>query len=211
MSLIKSLFLGSEGSYHFCGIPIAYKENSLEASPSLDGVGFISHMANTCSNSAFFRLMSQAYLHVTIHELGHSFANRFIGKGLSQIIIKTDTCSGETQYSIYRSVDAKWRLSAIEAAGPLSNIAFCICKLISAAAFVRVISLPIALIVGGGAIMCIAGELLYAYVSATHMEPNGDFSKIASHGKIHLAVASSALLGSIAFGVFATIKMYNYF
>ncbi len=218
MSFLKSLVFGSEGSYKIFGIPVSFekKDPSIEIA-DIEGAGFISKLANNCLNSIPFRLITQGYAHVCIHEMSHAIAIKLLTNESPYVHICTDTCTGYTRsdeddifepelWKDNDNIEAEpWKDNIIHAAGSIGNVAFSSCELIAATAFKNYLSWPVALALGGGGALWLSGELLYSYVSAIRKD-NGDFGQIASSHKMHLALAGAALVGECALGVLAAVK-----
>jgi hypothetical protein len=208
MSYIKSIFLGSQGSYNILGTTVDFKEDPLCQPARIDGVGFISSLANKCLNSNAFRWITQGYCHVFVHEMGHALACKLLTGADSRITIKTDTCTSLIYLppNEYNQA-AKWKQSVIDFSGPMFNVAFSTIKIVAANALKSYVSQPVVLLLAGGAVVWISGELLYAYVSASQKQYNGDFGGIANRSTTHLIAATTTLIGQATLGVCALIKL----
>jgi hypothetical protein len=206
-SFIKSVFLGSQGSYQVLGAHVDFKEDPFCPPAPIDGVGFISSLANKCLNSHACRWVTQGYCHVFVHEMGHALACKLLTGSDAKITIETDTCTGLTYISptTYNHVP-KWRQSVIDFSGPMFNVAFCTIKIVAANALKSYVPRPVTFLLAGGAVAWISGELLYAYVSAHQKQDNADFSSIVSRGKTHLIIATTTLVGQVALGLWALTK-----
>lgn len=209
MSFIKSILFGSPGSYNICGTSVEYKEDPLCQPPRVEGAGFVSFLANKCLNSNAFRWLTQGYCHVFIHEMGHAMACKLLTGRDSRITIKTDTCGALTYYPRELSNSAKWKQSVIDLSGPMSDIAFSTIKIVAANALKSYVSQPVALLLAGGAVLWISGELLYALTSTIQKQDNGDFGRIAKRNTTHLIAAATALVAQAAFGAYALIKLVS--
>jgi hypothetical protein len=204
MSFIKSILFGCEGSYNIFGTSVKYKSDNYNY--SLKGAGFISQLASECINNNAFRLLTQSYVQVLVHEMSHVLAGKiFTGKN-SNIVLYTNTCSAITSLPREFNELADWKKSVIDIAGPMGSIAFSSCKLMAATALKPHLSWPASLVIGSGAIMWISGELLYASVSASKKD-HGDFGCIAQKGNTHLALSTTAILSEVALGIFLAIKL----
>ena len=210
MSFLKSVLFGCEGSYNIFGTPVTF-ERELPSDwtrnpPDLKGVDLISQLASKCINSNAFRLVTQGYIHLFIHEMSHALACKFVVGLNAKVTIFTSACVSRARFPQEMFSVEAWRQTFVSVAGPIGNIAFCACKLVVATRFKKYLSWPLALVLGSGAVIWMCGELLYAYTSASKKD-GGDFGKIACHGNTHLALASTALIGQLALGTFAAIKL----
>ncbi|MDE3056208.1 MAG: hypothetical protein KGI80_05940 [Verrucomicrobiota bacterium] len=135
--------------------------------------------------------------------MGHALINKLLTGRSSDIWIFTKECTGTA--GITQS-GSPWKDLAIFLAGPMANIAFASSKLIAAAALRRYFLGIATLILGGGGSLWMAGELFYAFTSATQRN-DGDFGKIAKQGNGYLALASLLLVLQCALGVFSAIYL----
>lgn len=213
MSLLKSILFGCEGDYHIFGFPVKFQKgakNTLPLNfrmPKLEGAALISQLASICMNSHTFRLITQGYTHVVAHEMSHALACKLLTGKNSQIYIDTTSCVGITEMN-NRSTLAKWQDTVINLAGPMGDIAFSQCIFIALKEFKNHFSWPIYLVLRGGAVSWISGEILYAYSSALKRD-NGDFGNIATNGKNHLLFACAAIVCQLALGVLLANKLKN--
>lgn len=210
MSIIKSLLLGNEGNYNILGVQVEFQKElpSYLSLPSLDGHGVISKLAIKCLNSDIYRLFSLAYVHMLVHEISHAIAYKLITKYKSSITLFTKRGCAQTTYPRKAFDCQDWKITIIDAAGPLGDMAFSSCQFVAACALKKYISWPISLMLGGGAMLFMAGELFYAYSSASKRD-NGDFGHIAKRSISHLAFASIALISSCALGIFGASKFLS--
>lgn len=208
MAFLKSVFFGSEGTYHILGIEVRFEKELPAHYPdlNLDGAGFISKIASRCITSKPFCWISHAYSHVFAHEMSHALAVKAVVNQTSQVHVNTELSIGGTTYPRELREAASWKKALVSVSGPMGNVAYCTCKLVAATALKDYLTWPVSVVLGGGAVMWMSGELLYAYTSATY-GTRGDFGQIASLGNTHLALASAALVGECALGVFAAIKL----
>lgn len=200
MSFLKSLFLGSEGSYNVFGVPVSFEDR---APDSTSNPGGILGAAKKCLDNRVFRCATLSYVHVVAHEMGHYYMSQlfprkdlFSSKPNAQVIqevtIYTKSCEGVTKNAT-RGLTG-WKNTLVCVAGPMANIAFSTVKLIAAQALKgSIVTLPIAIALECGAVYEIAGELYYAYDSATK-EDSGDFGSIARQGNKFLLAAGAALV-----------------
>lgn len=210
MSFVKSVLFGSEGSYNILGIQAKFeKEEPLDYSSSiliLEGAGFISKIAIKCLNSNVFRWITQGYAHIFVHEMSHALTLKLFTNQDPMIRVFKSSCTGGCIPPSASETLPIWKKTIVKVAGPMGNIALCTCKLVAATALKSYLSWPIALAIGGGAVIWMTGELLYAYTSALNRDA-GDFGCIARYGDSHLALASIALVSQCALGIFAAIKL----
>lgn len=207
MSLLKSVLFGCEGSYNIFEIPVKF-ENELPTFglPSLERRSVISQLAFKCINSAIFRYVTQSYTHVFMHEMSHALACKLLTGKKSEIVFFTTLGLGQTVLPIEIRDSANWKRTAVDVAGPMGNIAFSTCKLVAAIALKNYLTWPVALTLGGGAVIWMSGELFYAYISASNKD-RGDFGRIVSRGNTHLVLASMTLVSQVALGIFLAIKL----
>jgi hypothetical protein len=206
----KIYFLGSEGSYNILGVPVEFQKDEMDNTcqdSGIEGAGVVSYLANKCLNSNAFRWITQGYTHLLAHEASHALAYKLISNE-NQIGIKIfqNSCQASISYILTEEMEKSWKGTVVEAAGPMGDVAFSTCKLVAATALRNYITWPVSLALGGGALFWISGELLYAYSSASNRD-GGDFGQIANRSKTHLAVASAALMGECALGIFAAYKL----
>ncbi|NGX58485.1 MAG: hypothetical protein K940chlam3_01392 [Chlamydiae bacterium] len=206
MTILTSLLWGSEGSFQILGGHIAFNNEpqKFATDVNLDGAGLISRLAITCLKREPLRLLTFGYVHVFVHEMSHSIAHKLLKKGSFDAVVDTRNCMGYTRLYSSGLANSTWKNTVISAAGPMGDIAFSTILLVAATALKSYISWPIALALGGGAVVWIAGELLYAYVSASKGD-GGDFGQIRKQGNWHLALTSTAIVAQTALGIFAAI------
>lgn len=206
MSFLKSVLFGDEGTYNIFGAQVNFENElpSYSLSVSLEGAGLISKLASKCINSNAFRWITQGYAHVFIHEMSHALAYKLLTHQNAKVLVIKNLCQGRTSYP--STVNTDWKRTILDVSGPMGNIAFSTCKLVAATALKSYLSWPVALALGGGAVIWISGELLFACVSASNKSP-ADFGFIARRGNTHLALASTALFSQVALGIFAAIKL----
>lgn len=208
MNFLKSLLFGSEGTYNIFEIQVKF-QNELPpflTPPRLDQPGVISQLVIKCIKSDAFRLVTQAYTHVFVHEMSHALACKILTGQNSEVDLFTNRCVGVNHYPPAVTYASDWKQTVIDVAGPMGNIAFSTCKLVAATALKSYLSWPVALALGSGAIVWMSGELLYAYVSASNRN-DGDFGLIALRGNTHLALASTAIVSQVALGIFVAIRL----
>lgn len=210
MSFLKSILLGSEGSYHLWGIQVNFEEEapSRISFSDLEGAGLVSKIAIQCINNDHFRWITQGYAHVFVHEVSHAIISKLIYNNHPSIRVFKSSCTGMCTAFVPNAHHTEWKSTIFSLAGPAGNIAFCSCKLVAAAAFKSYLSWPIALALGSGAVIWASGELLYAYTSALKRD-SGDFGSIARKGNAHLTFASVILVSQCALAIFAAIMLSN--
>ena len=216
MSLIRSVLFGDEGYYNIWGVPVIFKKRPqpvfgrMDFQGSIEGDSVISKIATQCINSHLFIWMTQGYLHLLTHEMSHALAYKFFLRENGEVQIIQDPCIGLHLFSpqvIQRAAD--WEKTMIDIAGSMGNVAFSLGKLALAIALKDRLPQPVSIALGGGAMMWIAGELFYSYLSVVEPQRDGDFSLIAKRNKMHLLLASAALITETSLGIFAAAKLYT--
>jgi hypothetical protein len=224
MSILKSVFLGSEGSYKILGIDVQFQKNHMPNTPSVVGaitpesyltsqaqnsnifVKSLGYVADKLLKSNAFKVITQAPMHAFVHEMGHALAAKMLLGDNARVFIYTDLGAGDTFYAnFYKQFSAERERSIICAAGPMADMIFSSCELVGAVALRNYLSTPVAVTLGAGAVIWMTGELFLAYISASN-NTFGDFGIIARNGATHLAIASAALVGQCALGVFAACQ-----
>jgi hypothetical protein len=197
--MINSLIFGSGGEYNFYifSAKFEHKPGYCDYQNSLKASGFASTVAKKLLNNNVLRLTSLGYTHVFVHEMSHAIAIKFFSGISPKITVYTSSCSGKCEYP--RDFPP-WKASIINAAGPLGDIAFSIGKLLLMQVFKTVLPYPLILLVAGGAIAWVLGELLYAYISVN--TNYGDFGEIAKTGPLPLTIATTLLLTESFYALF---------
>lgn len=207
MNFLNSVFFGFDGSYNIFGTKVEFCENPPGLSIHLDGAGIISRLAIHCMKSNVLRWITQGYTHVFVHEMSHAIAYKLLtGKNAEKILVSSSSCEGVVLFPQSMADISAWKRTVISVAGSMGDISFSICKLFSAIVLKSYLPSPVTLTLVGGALCWISGEVLYAYVSGSKKD-HGDFGHIASHGKTHLMLASTALVCQITLGIFTAIKL----
>lgn len=212
------MLFGSEGEYTILGVPVRFTisakgsmfENHAQDN-LLEGAGVITKLAKMCISSNVFRLISQGYSHVFVHEMSHALAWKLLNKSNESVKIRivTELCTGQfSPPAISVENRSDWKNTIVNATGSMGNIAFSFCKLIAANRLKKYLSWPVALALSSGAATWILGELVYSFTSAVN-EDGGDFGKIAKRNKKHLALASAAIIGECALGIFAVTRCFH--
>lgn len=223
ISFVKSILFGSPGDYDVFGSFVQFKDFSKNRlsffqTPSLEGAGYLSYIANKLLNSNVFRFITLGYCHVFLHEFGHAFTGKLLTGSKSEIIVKTDTCAAF--FLLYNEQDnnqaAEWKKTAIDVAGPMFDVTFTTIQIVVANALKGYISKPVALVIGCSSACWIAGELLYAYLSinrevssSVDVRQRDDFGFIKQRGKAHLVTATTALVAQSALGLYALTKLFE--
>lgn len=198
--MINSLIFGSGGEYNFYifSAKFEHEPGYYERQNSLKASGLASAVAKKLLNNNVLRLTSLGYTHVFVHEMSHAIAIKVFSGISPKITVYTSSCSGNCEYPAHYF--PPWKDSIISAAGPLGDIAFSIGKLLLMQVFKTVLPYPLILLVAGGAIAWVLGELLYAYISVnTNL---GDFGEIAQIGPLPLAIATTLLLTESFYALF---------
>jgi hypothetical protein len=226
MAFLSSVFLGTPGAYQIIGIDVTFEKGDpikfmfvpeitrYQSYRTLKNRAL--HFCQNCLNSRVFhascyvfRLMTQGYLHVLVHEMGHAIAEKLLTHRKPKVNVYTDSCTGVCLSEIQTHISYRWvpyRIqSIVYASGPMADVAFCIFKLVTATALRSYLSTPIAAVLGASAVIWITGELGYALVSA-YCRNEGDFGNISRNGSSHLSLASIALVGEVALGIFAATR-----
>jgi len=172
MSILKSVFCGTEGSYDVAGIQVNFtnKTNNIDVFGKRSWFG---RRVESCLGNSAFRFLTFGYLHVFIHEMGHALMAKLQNPHLHpKVNVYTKTCQGDTTYGRGNMF--------VTFAGPLAGTAFEIVKLVGAIALAILlpsfIGLPLGLFIGTGASIWIFGELMYA------LSGQGDWSHLTMKG-----------------------------
>jgi hypothetical protein len=226
MAFLSSVFLGTPGAYQIIGIDVTFEKGDpikFMFVPEITRYQSYSTLKNralyfsqNCLNSRVFhascyvfRLMTQGYLHVLVHEMGHAIAEKLLTHRKPKVSVYTDSCTGDCRGSIEPHTPYRWVPYTIESiilvSGPMTDVAFCALKLVTATALRSYLSTPIAITLGFSAVIWIVGELGYA-IQSTYCRDEGDFGRIARNGEGHLGLASVALVAEVAFGIFAVTR-----
>lgn len=203
MSIIKSLFTGSEGSYKVLGIPVDFHKELPPNTLLLSSENLALNYALKCLKSRVFCLATTAYVHLLVHEMGHALIGKFLLNQNTRVGIYTKDCVSATISS--SSSAPSWKKTIRYAAGPIANLIFSSGKLVSAALLRSYLPFPLSPILASGTLYWMVCEMCHAAVSAK--EKKGDFGKIALNGTVHLGLASTALITQCALGIFAAVKM----
>ncbi len=199
-----SLLFGIEGNYRGLGLDVNFEEKfynqyDFYTSRSCFPVKAVGYVCENLLKSRTLKILTFAYLHVFIHEMGHVLAKKILNLDLGSseyINIFTNqgmgNCSAGYEYGIKNTF--------INVAGPAANLLFSSCICVASAAFKSYIGWPVYLLLVGGAVSWMAGELTYAAFSAIR-EDRGDFGQIASQGTSHLIVSSIVVISICALGI----------
>jgi hypothetical protein len=226
MSFARSALFGEPGQYKQFGIDTSYSSSQQCPVTDLDGAGPISDLATTVLKSRRFRVFTQGYLQVNVHELGHALAYKFFTGSNPRIIIDTSTCTGTTEPYAETDKLPPWKQTVTDLAGPLASVALSSCKIVAFVALRNYITWPFALALGASNALWIAGEFLLAGVSvkaaledtapqpvktklasfASPREEN-DFYAITKRGSAHLKAAAAALIATASLGIYTALKM----
>jgi len=147
--------------------------------------------------------------------MSHAITAKLLGVNVNEVILvyRSSWTRIPSFYSKYSKAAflpvGAWRDTIIMAAGSMGNIAFSTCKLALAIILKKYITLPIALILGMSSLIWIVGELGYTFFSALQMH-KGDYDRIAQHGNIYLAVASTAMFAECILAAFILTKLASY-
>jgi len=208
MNSLSSVFFGTEGSHQILGVEVNFRQESpcvMRWPPTTPTLG--ERFMRVCMG------INQVYLHTLAHEMGHVLAYKLLTGYTPKIFIYTEDIGGSTTNFYTDKNGAHHQIetdspvvdSIINISGPMLSIAFCTLKLIAAVALRSYLTLPVAALTGYIALVFIANEILYALLSA-YCRDTGDFGQIANNGSTHLALASVALVGEIALGIFAATR-----
>lgn len=215
MYCLSSLFTRSEPQHniwHFGGITVDF-QTAKRPAYAFGSSNLVLRAADACLNSRIFRWISLGGAHVFVHEMGHAIKYRLMGRK-PRVVIMTNSCSGYTYiplryyrpwyFPLIRLIEREPPLSSFQnvvvyAAGPLTNMAFSCCQLVMAVALKTYITWPISGILAGGGFIWMTGELLYAITTACRGD--GDFGAIAREGILPLTLATAALVGEFALGI----------
>lgn len=196
---MKSLLWGSKGAFRLFGHRLVFHGMEHRSLKNDGGTGRLSNLAHWFKKIQFSRL-TLANLHVTIHLFSQAVASKVLtGEHHKVDIFKN---GGTTRHPTSPVV---WKESVISAVGPLANMAFSSCLVTAATLFRNTLTLPVAIALGAGGSIWMAGELAYA-VSSTKAGL-GDFGDIAKNSAAHHALATAALIGQCALTLFACYKL----
>ena|SRR3990167_4048207 len=197
MSLFGSVFLGMEGTYHINGIKIEFKENNTPVK-RVFGESWFGYSVSCLLNNSAFKILSFTYLHLFVHEMGHSLAGQMMGRCKPEICIDTLSGTGCAYVGGNSSI--------IDLAGPLAGITLEVAKLVGAVSLAVLlptpIGLPLGLFLGFGASFLLFGELMYAFIAQ-----GGDWTSIASNGTLDLVLSYLIIFGVITAGCCAVIAI----
>jgi len=193
MSILKSVFFGSEGNYNVWGLDISFKDFPPGDKPSR----LIS------ISDRVFGIASQVYLNTLVHEIGHAIAFRLSINRPSKINIYRDH-TGFHSPSV-RCPSEKID-SIVRAAGPLTQTAFAGVVLTSSIALRS--SFPLlSMWCGCSAYYSIVEGFFNCIASAYHRD-DGDFGILTKRSFTHLAAASALQIGLIALAHFGAYKAF---
>ncbi len=199
MSILQSVFLGTPGRYNIAGIDVEFsgEDDCRRFHPIIDRI---------IGNSGF-RFLTQGNLHVLIHEMGHAFAYKLLHpRGQSpRITIYGASGSGCTLGTA--PLMTPHHNTIFYSAGPILDMLFSSGKLALSVAMRSYISLPVATVIGVGALFYMVGELLLMTISIIHRD-SGDFDRIAQTDTTHLMLATAALVSTFALGIFGAVKLW---
>jgi hypothetical protein len=207
MSFVKSLFFGSEGSYNILGVPVTFQKGLPNELTYPSRSDLLSQIVRRCINNEAVRILTFTYAHVFVHEMCHALTCKLLTSQAGTVVFSANPFCACSEYPDEFQNASPWKQTVIAVAGPMGGIAFSTCQLVAAIALKSYISWPIALVLSAGAVLRVAGELIQASTDACSGK-HGDFGGIRyCRGKIHLALASLALVTQCALGVFAAIKL----
>ncbi|MBI5345910.1 MAG: M50 family metallopeptidase [Chlamydiae bacterium] len=211
-NFLKSVLLGSIGTYCILGTPIEFKKEYLPFSRKVyspEELKFYNSNAGRLITQGFFLITTQGYAKVFVHEVCHAIAVKLLLKQNTKITIFTKGYSGMTESTTGLQEVSDWKKSIISVAGPMGSMAFSTCKLVALTALKSYIPRHVALTLGGGAIISMSLDLEKAYLGASSKckDDIRDFARIKRHGANHLAVASSVLVAQYALGIFVANKL----
>ncbi len=220
MNFVKSLFLGYEGKFHIFGQEVNFKKAPNLATTTSNKYA---NLAIKTLNSSFSALNLQ-HLHIFTHEMGHGCTNLLIdkistyeplildlgdgqilklyqNKGTKKIDIFISGLGGGLA-DIHQHTTIKKTLALI--AGPMADVALSSIQLISASALNNYLPQPITFVLKYGALGWMLGEV--CYVISSGLGGWGDGGEIAHKGATPFLIATSALIGECALGIFAAMK-----
>lgn len=199
MSIIFSLLNGNQGNYNILGAKVTFGPFAYGTMPS--GGGMLRSLMFGCLSSHFFRVISNSYTHVFMHEMGHAVATKLLTNQNPKVTIFNDCFGGIT----HDCSSSGWKDVAIDAAGPLGSMVFSSCKLAIAVLLYKQMSKPVGYLLGAQAAISMFGELLYA----ASYSKGGDFGNIADYGLSPLLISLATLVSTCALGVLGSIKLYR--
>ena len=200
---MKSIILGYPGKYNLLGVNVCFENGTpgFSAAPHLHQLPLITALAKSCIENSCFCILTFSSLHIFSHEMSHALAGRMFSSATPTVFIYQQ--AGETkQFGSF----TPWQTTIVSTAGPMGDIAFSFCQLITIIALRNILPRPLSVIFAGGAFLWIVGELLYAYGSANN-KTDGDFGEIAKMGRTYLAAASTALITELILVISLIFKM----
>ncbi len=217
MLILNSIIFGSEGTYKLFEISLNFinKPVDFSASPGVNPPDFISYVLRRCIENQVFQWITQARAHAFVHEISHALANRCLKGRSTDVNVYPNGCEAfDPTPTTNQERPSDWGETVIDMAGPMGSIAFSTCKLLTAIALKRRLSCPaapVALTLGGGAVIWMAGELLHTYVSFLNQgKGTCSIGCIQQRGKAHLSFAIIALISQYALGIFAAVQCAGY-
>lgn len=215
MHIVNSLIFGQKGHFSINGINVTFSgpedavQNSQIQAPKPQQSTALPALVNRCSDivgQGCLDLLFQPYLHTFIHEMGHAHAQKALLDLCSarphMRILGPDRGNTFLAPGVYRGVPA-WKQSVIAAAGPMTNIAFSNCKLLTAVALQALrqssswtcVFLPVTIALYMGAITQIFAEVSYACWPPT---PSSDFKRIEDYtGRASAQFAKAILVAQV--------------
>lgn len=127
MSIIKSLFFGSEGSFQVLGIPVDFQRELPSDRPLLSSENLALDYAIKCLKNRAFCIATLGYAHVFVHEMGHALVGKFLLNQNSRVQIFTKDCVSLTASSGTAPLPT-WKKTVRFAAGPMANMVFFKCQ-----------------------------------------------------------------------------------
>lgn len=156
-----------------------------------------------------FPLLTGGYLHVAVHEMGHSLASKAFGDlGVkARIYVKDGILFGGM--SIHSHPPKGWLADTTSLAmGPIAGCALSGIQMIALASLKDRISTPVAIALSTGPLIWLFGECLYATTSMIQKD-SGDWGRLRKLGPISLISGSVGLVSVCALGLFGALKMWK--
>ena len=191
---IKSLLCGIAGDYELFGIPVCFIQESEEpSSPWIKVASLITH----------------PHIYTLFHEMGHALAFRLLSGKTPDVNIFLSNApfviGGQIDTPLFFPQQSlkSWQWCVIEAAGPITGIAFSQARLLVAKIFAKY--LPKLALISQFLELASTYSIWYEQMTVFHSileGDDGDFGRIQKRGKIPLLLAMAAFVSQQALTAF---------